>query len=113
MAALTRKAGIASYSDPGAFLCAGALIHANYILTTATCVSRLFGQDLSLFRVAVGARRLEHPAVSADQRRSDDEHTQFRDIQSLIIHEEFQQENFGNSRPHHSRARVNDIGEIQ
>jgi len=102
MAALVRRSGAVVsgmgggiYSDPGAFLCTGALVHSNYVVTTATCVSRLFGQDFKLFRVAVGSRHLLHPGVG----QSPD--AVYRDVESLIIHEEFN---------HGPRARVNDIG---
>ncbi|CAG7819684.1 unnamed protein product [Allacma fusca] len=70
-------------ADPGSFICAGALIHPSVLLTTATCVSRLFAQDLSLFKVALGSNRLLHPAngLTPD--------ADYRDIRELVIHEDY------------------------
>jgi len=72
-----------SMSDPGSFVCAGALIHPSVLLTTATCVSRLFAQDLSLFKVALGSNHLLHP-VNGPTPDAD-----YRDIKELVIHEDY------------------------
>ncbi|OXA56496.1 transmembrane protease serine 11B-like protein [Folsomia candida] len=71
-----------TYSDPGTFLCSGALISSTILVTTATCVSRLFGQDLKQFKVVLGSRRLIHPMNGWSQ-------GWYRDVEELVIHEEY------------------------
>ena len=82
-------------ADLGSFLCAGALIHPSVFLTTATCVSRMFSQDLSLFKIALGSGHLVHPAngPTAD--------ADYRDIRELVIHEDYVVD---------GHLRINDIG---
>jgi len=67
------------------------------LLTTGTCVSRLFGQDLSQFKVALGSKHLLHPMNGPTPDAI------YRNIKELIIHE--------NYNYIHSHIRVNDIGE--
>lgn len=83
--------------DPGSFICTGALISEDFLLTTATCVSRLFAQDLSLFKVALGSRHLVHPMNGPTP------DAVYRDIVQLIVHEDYNIQGLF--------KRVNDIGE--
>jgi hypothetical protein len=80
-AAITRSHGYTP--DSGSFLCTGALITPTALLTTATCVSRLFGQDLGGFKVVLGSGRIIHPnnGVTKDGVS--------RDVTGLVIHEEY------------------------
>lgn len=58
------------------------MITKDYLLTSATCVSRLFQQDLNLFKVIPGAKHIVHPSHGLSA-------AEYRDILEIHVHKDY------------------------
>jgi hypothetical protein len=98
-----------SLSDPGSFLCTGSMISRDYMLTSATCVSRILNQDLNLFRVVLGSEHLVHPSHGTGA-------GDYRNIEEIRVHQNYTSAEMSSSTTtggNYMRVKINDIALIK